>query len=176
MKKTVSFILLIMYLIACCISCGTYGMTQFYINGETSPSSYIQMVRFYDDHITLPLENVLKLLGAKYTDSSNDFCLNETYFIIDYKNRCMFLEDAEGYLEYLQKDQSAQSVRWNTATSILPSENSKDGDVPYVLWGTAVVTVDQNTLIGILHEAGIELEINVAYKGDKRIVNMDVKT
>jgi hypothetical protein len=160
MRKTVLFILSVFLLIGC-LGCGTYGTKRFYVNGE---SYLVPNVRFLEHYVTLPLEDVLQLIGAESSDNSV-WRLNNHYFIIDYKKHLLLMEDDTGYVEYLQRDKTKYYERWSSRNSILPLENEYNDDY-YVGWGTAVIVVDHKTLIDIVHNAGIILQVDMDYENE----------
>ena len=152
MRKAILFILSIMM-----IGCGPGGLTQFYVNGETSADSYVQSVSFREKGVSFPMSNVLVLLGADYVE--NDLRLNDQYFIFDYEHHMVFLEDENDRLEYHQLDYPNRYKRWNHTNSLLPSEDCLDSDEKYIRWGTKTVIIDDQTLISILRSIGIELKV-----------------
>lgn len=163
MRKIILFIILI--LIIGCVGCGHYGLTKFYVNDETSTESYVQQVTFREKGgVVFPMSNVLVLLGADYV--GNDLRLNGQYFIFDYEHHMVFLEDEIGRSEYLQLDYPNRYKQWNSTNSLLPSENCLDNDEKYIRWGTKTVIIDDQTLINILRDIGIELQIHVDDKNN----------
>lgn len=180
MKKLVIIVLILIIALSIFIicfheSCGLCGgryKTKLFVNGEPT---YVQLVGFYDNYVTIPMRDILLELGAKYIgdQDGNIRCLqlNNQYFIIDYRKYLVFLEDETGYLEYFQEDHTKNTDRWGESNSLLPSENIQD-DQHYIHWHSdgrhvaTKVTIDHNTLISILRKAGIELQADIDYKNE----------
>ena len=82
----------------------------------------------------------------------------------------MYWLDEDGYSEYLHKDQLDDINKWNNENTLFSSENI-DNDNTYVLWEIintdGKLRLDHKTLIDILENVGIDLQVNIDYQNKK---------
>lgn len=182
MKKVFILVLAVLMMIAFIgytsrgLCTGVYKDKKLYINGEPT---YIQLIRFHDTYVTMPLHAVLRELGAEWAGGNawdHHLRLNSTYFIFDFDRHMVFMEDEDGYSEYMQQEPPQRLKRWNRETSVL-SESCTDSDDYYVSWfskGSIEVLIDHKTMINLLAAAGIDLQISIDY--EQEVVYMKTST
>ncbi len=164
-KIRFAIIFIIVFLL--CVGCGVYSDDQIklYLNGERT---YVFDVEFREGYVVLYLDAILNILGMERT--RNGYKFNNKTFIVDADAHRLYWLDEDGYSEYLHKDQLDDINKWNNENTLFSSENI-DNDNTYVLWEIintdGKLRLDHKTLIDILENVGIDLQVNIDYQNKK---------